>query len=434
MSRGRRSASVLLRQLPEYQAGYQAGYHAGREAGYNSYGERFAGTSIIIPTFNKVRYLKRCIDSIRKYTAEPYEIIVVDNGSTDGTAQYIRNETEIRYKRFDSNRGFAAAVNYGMMMAKGSSILLLNNDTVVTPRWLTNMLICLYSEPSVGAVGPVTNNISGRQRIYPRYRTLLQMQSFAERFNCSNPVLWEPVNRLTGFCLLFRRDVFERVGYFDEGYRIGNYEDDDFGLRIRICGLKLIIARDSFIHHYRSVSIRSIGRSFRRIHKQNALYYRKKWGDPAALAGEIQSKLGPDPAGAVDFYPDRAVVRGPGEQQYWIQGGIRRPVVGNTPVPAVRVSQIDLQGWEVGEPIPAEEICPGPALAGEEGQIYRLPNGTYYQLSNGKLRRFVSEIAVERWNIDPASAAPLTDEVRERYEEGLPIIPPPLLIDNNNIL
>ena len=92
----------------------------------------FGLTSIIIVTFNELDYTRQCVESIRRLTDEPYELIFVDNASTDGTVQYLECQPDAKVIRNSDNRGFPAAVNQGIAAASGSQVLLLNNDTIVT--------------------------------------------------------------------------------------------------------------------------------------------------------------------------------------------------------------------------------------------------------------------------------------------------------------
>ena len=108
-------------------------------------------TSIIIPTFNGKDLLKDCIYSIKRHTEEPYEIIVVDNGSSDGTVDICRQEG-IAFISLANNVGFPAACNKGLKIATGDTILLLNNDVIVTRNWLQNMFNFLNSETNIGIV------------------------------------------------------------------------------------------------------------------------------------------------------------------------------------------------------------------------------------------------------------------------------------------
>ncbi|MBW7459181.1 glycosyltransferase family 2 protein, partial [Paenibacillus sepulcri] len=361
---GRRSAKRSLRGYPE---GHKAGYEQGLRSGLDSFKSLFEGTSIIIPSYNQVEYLKKCIESIGEHTDLPYEIIVVDNASDDGTAEFLRKtDSAVRYRVLESNRGFAGAVNIGMMMAKGTTMLLLNNDTIVTERWLSNMLKCLDSDPKIGMVGPVTNYISGDQRIEVPYLHVNDMPRFAQHYNISDPGKWQFTDRLTGFCLLFRRELWERTGFLDEGFEIGNFEDDDYNIRVRLQGQSLVIARDTFIHHYGSVSMKGLGENLAKINNHNMQFYMEKWGNPHDLVHQVKEMLplhrertglaAQQPVGETAFFPQQVVARGVSERLYWIERGVRRPVTGEPAVPITRLSQVDLRRWPIGDGISAEEV------------------------------------------------------------------------------
>lgn len=429
-----------------YEIGYAKGYAEGFQEGAVRLGEQLNITSIIIPTFNKKKYLMQCINSIRAHTSLPYEIIVVDNGSTDGTREYLLKQgRSIRYWINKKNRGFAGAINQGLMMAKGSTLLLLNNDVIVTHRWLDNMLACLNSNPAIGIVGPVTNRSSGKQRIAVNYRSIPEMHRFAQSFNRSDPNLWEIADRVIGFCMLMPREVFLRVGYLDEGYEYGNYEDDDLNVRVRMLGYELRIARDTFIHHYGSVSIRAFGKRFARFTGKNKRFYADKWQNPETLLGHLRLtgaeaiKAGETRRQSKDFYPTRFVARGPGTNVYWIEGGLRCPVRGELRVPAVRMSLVDLQQWPIGEPVSAEQVTAiwnavnapnGPDYA-VEGRLYRGADGSVYQFAGGRLHRFVGARAKSAWPLKWDHTLMLSDEAKNWLAEGNPIIVPPVVLPDS---
>ncbi|WP_296976335.1 glycosyltransferase family 2 protein [Thermobacillus sp. ZCTH02-B1] len=434
-----RTGSAERRQA--YEAGREAGYRDGFAAGLQGFGRLFDGTSIIIPTLNQLEYLRMCVDSIFRHTFVPYEIIVVDNGSTDGTAAYLESlRGRVRYRLLDRNHGFAGAVNRGLMMAKGRTIVLLNNDTVVTPRWLDNLLACLYSHERIGLVGPVTNYIGGEQLIEVPYRDLRDMQAFAAAYNRSDPARWRETERLTGFCLAFRRDVWERTGYFDEGFAFGNYEDDDYNIRVKLLGLKLVIAGDTFIHHFGSVSIKALGPELTAVNARNAAHYGEKWGhDPHGLVARVRNWVrARQPAGfgddiqaafsEADFYPRHVAVRDLKGALWWIAPGERRPVEGEPAIPAARLTAIDLRRWPIGPPIAAAEAerlwHGGVSGDGREGAVLvRMPDGTLQHVEDGVRRPIASRLAAEMWGLAEKPAVPLT-EALAAAPEGLPIIAP----------
>lgn len=237
-------------------------------------------TSIVIITFNKLDFTKQCIQSIREYTEKgTYELIVVDNSSVDGTIDWLREQSDIKAIFNVENMGFPKGCNQGIRESSGENILLLNNDVVVTPNWLSNLQRALYSSEDIAASGPITNYCSNYQAITVNYNDINQMQDFARNFNISDPTKWELRCRLVGFCLLIKKSVLDRIGVLDEIFTPGNYEDDDLCLRMRLEGYKLILCKDTFIHHYGSVSFGESRQNFINILQTNANKFQSKWGE-----------------------------------------------------------------------------------------------------------------------------------------------------------
>lgn len=434
-----------------YDNGYNAGFNIGHSHGFglgfrvgnDSFASGFDGTSIVIPTYNQKTYLAECIDSIERYTPEPHEIIVVDNGSEDGTADYLRSlkNRSIRYKISARNLGFAGGVNQGLMMARGTTVLFLNNDTIVTERWLSNLLACLNGRERSGLVGPVTNYISGEQLIATTYGSTEEMHRFAQSYNRSDPAKWATNERLTGFCVLMRKDVFRRIGFLDEGFEIGNCEDDDFGLRCRLLGLDLVIAKDTFIHHVGSTTIRTLGpEQFQEMYARNLAFYSEKWGEAHALLQEMAPHWNESALSVNDLYPSHVTVRGVGPEAYWIEQGVRRPLERSEGIPAVRLSQIELKNWPAGEPISVEEwnakqaaLAAGgqDGAAPMEGELVRTPDGAAHQHRGGRLHRVSTAWALEVWGLNRYGARPLTEALAAGLPAGLPIIAPPVIKADN---
>lgn len=431
----RRKGRPALSEKSRFQEGYAEGYREGMQAGTQSFTQRFEGTSIVIPTYNQLDMLKQCINSIVENTDLPYEIIVVDNASTDGTGAYLSSlGGQIRFRTLPSNRGFAGAVNMGMMMAKGTTILLLNNDTLVTYQWLDNMLACLHSDDRIGMVGPVTNFISGEQQIAVPYRDIREMPAFAREHNDRDPARWRGTDRLVGFCLLFRQELLRQVGFFDEGFELGNFEDDDFNIRVRLLGKTLVVAEDTFIHHFGSVSMKALGDRQAQVNDRNQHYFMEKWQNPyewihrvLSLTNEGKAKV-PD---ASALYPSRIAVKGIGATLYWIENGIRRRVEGFPDIPVIRLSQVDLIRWPIGDPIGALEVearwRETEGAAGQPRGCVRLPDGTVFLIEGNRSRRIISAAALTSWRLEEKPIRTMQPEMLAELEEGLPIIPLPAL-------
>ncbi|HUT93884.1 MAG TPA: glycosyltransferase [Thermoguttaceae bacterium] len=236
-------------------------------------------TSIVILTRNQLPYTRTCLDSIRQRTDEPYELIVVDNGSTDGTADYLRAQSDVKLITNANNRGFPAGCNQGIRAATGDQILLLNNDVIVTTGWLRRLLRALHADVQIGLVGPCTNNVSGMQQVAVSYTDLASLDGFAWQWGKAHDQVVEETDRLVGFCLLFRRTLVDEIGLLDERFGLGNFEDDDYCRRARQAGYRAVIGKDAFIHHFGSVTHRSEEVDQAALLARNEQLYRSKWRD-----------------------------------------------------------------------------------------------------------------------------------------------------------
>lgn len=239
-------------------------------------------TSIVILTRNELEFTRRCVDSIRQYTNEPYELIFVDNGSTDGTIEYLENLKDATVIRNPINLGFGAGCNQGMNIAKGEYIVLLNNDTLVTPGWLTRLITRVESDPTVGMVGPRSNYVVGPQLITPAPygEDLSQLSAYAAELAEENAGSSSPTLRLVGFCVLMKRAVVERIGGFDERFGLGNCEDDDFCIRAWAAGFRLLICHDVFIHHFGSRTFAGQKLDYSGLMLRNWERFKAKWNLP----------------------------------------------------------------------------------------------------------------------------------------------------------
>ncbi|MCB2356992.1 glycosyltransferase [Clostridium estertheticum] len=247
-------------------------------------------TSIIILTYNNLIYNHICIDSIRKYTKEnTYEIIVVDNNSSDGTREWLKEQKDIKVILNDENVGFPKGCNIGIAASdKENDILFLNNDTVVTPRWLDNLKIALYSDDKLGAAASITNNCSNYQSVRVPYIDVKDMIPFADDNNISDPNKWEEKTRLVAFCMIVKRDVLNIIGHMDERFTPGNFEDDDLCMRIIEAGYKMILCNDSFIHHFGSSSFNKDSTKFNNLLKENRKKIEDKWGFNPNVASTLK--------------------------------------------------------------------------------------------------------------------------------------------------
>lgn len=236
--------------------------------------------AIVIVTYNKLDYNISCIESIRKHTKNiNYEIIVVDNNSTDGTRQWLLEQSDLKVVLSDNNDGFIGGCNAGFKAAESDcDIMLLNNDIVVTPYWMDNLVECLYSDENIGIVGPMTNVTIQEQRVQISYNNMSDMEKFAEEYNTTRGRDWEEKTFLMGFCLLIKREIFEKAGlYLDPLYSPGYCEDNDLLLRINKQRYKAYLCRNTFIHHYGSVSFQEV-EGIETLRRGSMNKFLNKWG------------------------------------------------------------------------------------------------------------------------------------------------------------
>lgn len=251
-------------------------------------------TSIVILTHNQLEFTQACVDSIQAKTDEPYELIFVDNASTDGTREYIRCVPGAKLIVNGENRGFPAGCNQGIGVAKGEFILLLNNDTIVTTGWLDRLLRVLENDPQIGLVGPVSNNVGSEQQIAVTYDDLANLDGFAWEWGKSHDGKRADTDRLIGFCLLIRRPVIEQIGVLDEQFGVGCFEDDDYCKRALAAGFRVVIARDAFVHHFGGRTFVGMQVDYAALMKKNQALFEKKWRSDANAAATTAVVVSPN--------------------------------------------------------------------------------------------------------------------------------------------
>ena len=234
--------------------------------------------SVIIPVKNRERTIADAINSVLKQqTGFPFNLIIVDNHSTDETVQWLREQQDIRLILNNENYGVAKGYKQGINISKGENILLLNNDVIVTPNWLYNLDTALWSKSEVGAVGCLSNYVSNRQKIHVNYQDITSMLDFAKNFNVQDSRKYELRDKLIGFCFLVKREVVEKVGLLDEQFFPGNFEDDDYCMRISKANYKCVLCKDTFVHHFGSIYFKENNMDYKKILKENKIEFNEKW-------------------------------------------------------------------------------------------------------------------------------------------------------------
>ena len=251
--------------------------------------------SICIVTYRARDYLHECLRSIYEHTRQiSYEIVVVDNGSRDGTAELVRdNFQSVVYVENPGNAGFSRPMNQALRAANGRYILLLNPDTLIIDNAIERLVQFLEDHPGVGIAGPKVLNPDGtlqkpcrRSEARP-WDVFTYFLGLADRFphdkrfsgyymGFIDENTTHEVHGVSGSCMLIRRDVFDQIGLFDEDY-FAYQEDADYCLRVRQAGWKIFYYPEARITHFggRGGSRVQPCRSIWEWHKSYYLYYRK---------------------------------------------------------------------------------------------------------------------------------------------------------------
>ena len=245
--------------------------------------------SIVIVSYNDFEIMIENLEAIRKYTDSAHtEVVVVDNASTDGVAEWLDAQSDIIYIETSKNYGFPVACNVGAAACSaGNDILFLNNDAVLTQNALFQLRMALYSSHDTGMVGGISNNATAQTVEVPG-KSLEECLHFGAINNIPGRNVLETRQRLTGFALLLKFSAmnevisefqFSTVGIdrdiiFDERFSPAYFEDDDLGLRVSQSGYRLYLVHNAFIYHRGGEGFDSENRTM----LESRSKFTEKWG------------------------------------------------------------------------------------------------------------------------------------------------------------
>jgi GT2 family glycosyltransferase len=237
--------------------------------------------SVIIPVFGRAKFTKACLLAIGKsVSAEkvPFEVIVVDNGSTDETPDLLSSlsssRTNVRVVRFRENLGFARACNEGARLARGHYLIFLNNDTLPTPGWLERMAGLAIREAGIGIVGCKLLYPNGRiQHVGIAFDENKNPRHIYRGFSADIPpaTVCRDYQAVTGACLLMERELYWSIGGMDETFK-NSHEDVDLCLKVRSRGYRVVVCSDSVVYHFEGMSEGRCAGDFR-----NLAIFKARW-------------------------------------------------------------------------------------------------------------------------------------------------------------
>lgn len=239
--------------------------------------------SVVLVTRNQWAYTELCLRSLAASGNDrlPHEILVIDNDSQDETPRKLAKIPGIKLLRNRTNAGFPAACNQGIEAARGKHIVLLNNDTVVPRLWLERLYARAATTPNLGLAG-VANNTETGQTIegvfYGSLREYLaKAQALARRYSgCV-----EDRSKISGMCMFIPRSTIDRLGPLETKFGPGYFEDDDYCLRVQEAGLRTVLVKEVYLHHFGSASFTQSGLNKKILMNQSMQAFIQKWGERA---------------------------------------------------------------------------------------------------------------------------------------------------------
>ncbi len=213
--------------------------------------------SIILVFYNQAHLSLLCLQSILEHADVPYELVIVDNNSTDASGELLARLEHAKVVRNSDNVGFVKAVNQGAQQCAGEYLLLLNNDALLEPNALSSALAVFKQEPATGAVGAMIKMLDGN--LQEAGCIIWNDGACLGYGRGASPLLPEfrfrrEVDYCSGAFLLFTRQLYDELGGFDEAFAPAYYEESDFCIRLQKKGLRVIYNPDSQITHYEFAS------------------------------------------------------------------------------------------------------------------------------------------------------------------------------------
>ncbi|MBN1354214.1 MAG: glycosyltransferase [Candidatus Omnitrophica bacterium] len=227
---------------------------------------------IIIPVWNEPEATRSCLEYLRVNTRYPYRVIVIDNGSASETSAYLDEIKrgpgwKVEVIRNDKNVGFIKAVNQGLAVSNADYVCVLNNDTLPGEGWLTELVMFMEKHPDTGLANPLSGGHLAEG---------LTVNEYARKIKISNKGRYMEMNQCQGFCMLIKRELIEKIGYLDERFGMGGFDDTDYSMRAYLAGYGSVCVYSSYVYHKEHRSFDRLG-DRKKIQSKPETEYYKKW-------------------------------------------------------------------------------------------------------------------------------------------------------------
>jgi len=228
-----------------------------------------AAISVIIPHYNGKKILRNCLNSLMKNNLENIEILVIDNGSTDGSQEMLRSDfSNVKLIENEENAGYAGGCNIGMEKAVGRNYLLLNNDVEVADNFIEELLRTAESDEKIGLVQPKILSIQNKEYFdysggaggeidifgfpFARGRVFINIEKDeSQYYDLSNEIFWA-----SGTAVLIKKSLIEKIGALDDDF-FAHMEEIDLNWRAHLSGYKSVVTLDTFLYHYSGYTLSS---------------------------------------------------------------------------------------------------------------------------------------------------------------------------------
>ena len=221
--------------------------------------------TIVIPNLNGMKFLKDCLDSLMEQSRQDFSIILIDNGSGDGSAEYVESHyPEVQVCRNEKNLGFCRAVNQGILLSQTPYVILLNNDTVCDPFYVEKLIGAIEEREDAFACAPMMVQMSDPERMDnggDYYCALGWAYAYGKGKEARN---YEKERKIFSACAgasIYRRKVFDEIGLFDEAH-FAYLEDIDIAYRARIAGYRNYYIPEALVRHAGSATTGSVYNEF----------------------------------------------------------------------------------------------------------------------------------------------------------------------------